>query len=80
MMRFRKLEWGLCLGLGLLLGFALAAWYSGLAGRAVAALQATGPGQPKAGVKPASKPKKMDMLPGPEGPFAGIVGRISTLR
>jgi arylsulfatase len=71
-MRFIRIEWGVYLALGLLLGFALAAHRSGVLGRAVA----QGEQPKKKGGKPApAKLLPLESLPRPEVPFKGDIER-----
>jgi arylsulfatase len=79
-MKLTRLEWSVCLGFGLLLGFAVAAQRSGLLERALSA-QEPGAGQAggqigkQPGVKPAPKLQPLEALPRPEAPFKGDIDR-----
>jgi arylsulfatase len=73
-MKFTKVEWGICLTAGLLLGFALAAHRSGLLGQA---LHAQEPPVQAGDTKKAPKLQPLDFLPRPEAPFKGEVGRTA---
>jgi arylsulfatase A-like enzyme len=79
-MKLTRFQWGACLALGLLLGFAIAAQRSGLLGRAAdawaSAVAADEQPPGKKDAKPAPKLQPIDILPRPEPPFKGQVGRI----
>jgi arylsulfatase len=77
-MRRIKLAWALCLGLGLLTGFALAAQQSGLLRQATnpGPQFAAAPGGDKGQPQPRLQP--LESLPRPEAPFKGQIGRIAS--
>jgi hypothetical protein len=79
-MRLTRFEWGACLALGLLLGFAVAAQRSGLLEQVLhaqqpAAAQPGGPQGGQPGAKAAPKLQPIEALPRPEAPFKGDIGR-----
>src|SRR5262245_2097414 len=77
-MRFTKLEWGVYLGLGLLLGSAVAAHRSGLRPGAARAQEPAAKAGDKKGEKTAPKLQPLESLPRPEPPFKGQIDRIAT--
>jgi arylsulfatase A-like enzyme len=81
-MRLTKLKWAFCLGLGVLLGFGLAAQRSGLLRQMADAAQQTAtavPGGDKG--QPGKQPRRLEpleSLPRPQPPFKGQIGRIAS--
>jgi arylsulfatase len=83
-MKFTRFEWGVCLTLGLLLGFGFAAHRSGLARHVLhadepPAAQADAKVKKKPKIEPKQPPKlqPLESLPRPEAPFKGEIGRTA---